>query len=52
MLADSDNLIIEMLDADYEDADSLHNLDVTNLMQCLKHVTNYALQNIFKIYNW
>ena len=32
----SDNLTIEHLDADYEDIDSLHNLDVTNIMQCKK----------------
>ena len=31
---DSDNLTIETLDADYEDIESLHNLDVTNTMRC------------------
>ncbi|KYN19392.1 hypothetical protein ALC57_08274, partial [Trachymyrmex cornetzi] len=46
---DSDNLIIETLDADYKDIDSLHNLDV---MRCGKHIKNCALQNVFKIHNW
>ncbi|KYN44942.1 hypothetical protein ALC56_00594 [Trachymyrmex septentrionalis] len=32
---DSDNLTIETLDTDYEDIDSLHNLDVTNTMRCV-----------------
>jgi len=48
----SDNLIIEILDADYEDIDSFNNLDVTNTMRCVKHFKNFALQNVFKIYNW
>ncbi|KYN14453.1 hypothetical protein ALC57_13340, partial [Trachymyrmex cornetzi] len=49
---DSDNLIIETLDADYKDIDSLHNLDVINTMRCGKHIKNCALQNVFKIHNW
>ncbi|KMQ88086.1 hypothetical protein RF55_12482 [Lasius niger] len=44
--------IIETLDADYEDIESLNNLDVTNSMRCGKHVKNCALQNVFKIFNW
>ena len=32
-------------DADYEDINSLNNLDITNAMQCVKYV-NYALQNV------
>jgi len=51
-ILDSDNLTIETLDADYEDKDSLQNLNVTNTMQCVKHVKNCVLQNVFKIYNW
>ncbi|KYN10029.1 hypothetical protein ALC57_17844, partial [Trachymyrmex cornetzi] len=51
-ILDSDNLIIETLDADYKDIDSLHNLDVTNTMRCGKHIKNCALQNVFKIHNW
>jgi len=43
---------IETLDADYEDIDSLYNLDVTNTVRCGKYVKNCALQNGFKIYNW
>jgi len=44
--------IIETLDADYEDIDSLNKLDITNSMRCGKHVKNCALQNVFKIFNW
>ena len=40
-ILDSDDSTIETLDADYEDIDSLHNLDVT--IQCGKHVKNCAL---------
>jgi len=47
-----DDIIIETLDADYEDIESLNNLDVINTMRCNKHVGNCALQNIFKIFNW
>jgi len=31
---------------------SLNNLDVINTMRCNKHVKNYALRNVFKIFNW
>ena len=46
----SDDLTIEILNADYEDIDSLHNLDITNTVRCGKHVKYCALQNVFKIY--
>jgi len=42
-------MIIKTLDADYEE--SLNNLDVTDIMRCKKHVKDYALQNVFKIFN-
>ncbi|KYN11060.1 hypothetical protein ALC57_16792 [Trachymyrmex cornetzi] len=51
-ILDSDDLIIEILDDDYKDIDSLHNLDVTNIIRCGKHIKNCALQNVFKIHNW
>jgi len=51
-ILDSNDLIIETLDADYEDIESLNNLDVINTMRCVKHVKNCASQNVFKIYNW
>ena len=44
---DSDDLTIETLDADYEDIDSLNNLDVTNTMRCVQHIKNCALENIY-----
>jgi len=45
-------IIVETLDADYEDIESLNNLDViNNTMRCKKHVKNCALQNVLKIYN-
>ena len=37
---DSDDLTIIILNADYEDIDSLNNLDITNIMRCIKHVKN------------
>jgi len=35
-----DDIIIETLDADYENIESLNNLDVINTMRCNKHVKN------------
>jgi len=46
------DIIIETLDADYEDVEALNNLDVINTMRCNKHVKNCALQNVFKIFDW
>ncbi|KYQ58525.1 hypothetical protein ALC60_02475, partial [Trachymyrmex zeteki] len=51
-ILDSDDLTIKTLDADYEDIDSLRNLNITNTVRCGNHVKNCALQNVFKIYNW
>ena len=45
-------LNIKTLDADYDDIESLHNLDVKNTMRCGKHVKNCALQNVCKLFNW
>jgi hypothetical protein len=47
-----DRAYIETLDTDYEDVDSLDNLDAT--LQCGKHRTDKhcALQNVFKLFNW
>jgi len=42
----------QLSNADYEDIESLNNLDVINTMHCEKHVKNCALQNVFKIFNW
>lgn len=47
-----EDLIIETLDVDYEDIESLNNLDVTNTIRCREHVKKCALQNVFKIFNW
>lgn len=47
-----ENITIQTLDADYEDIESLNNLDATNTMRCGKHIRNCALQNVFKIFNW
>jgi len=44
--------IIEILDANYKNIESLNNLDVINTTQCKKHVKNCTLQNVFKIFNW
>ncbi|KAL6421069.1 hypothetical protein ACFW04_013593 [Cataglyphis niger] len=45
------DVIIETLDADYEDIASLNKLDVINTMRCKKHLKNCDLQNVFKIFN-
>jgi len=50
--SDARDTTIETLDADYEDIESLNNLDVINTIRCDKHVKNCALQNVFKIFNW
>ena len=50
-MLDSD-AIVETMDGDYEDLESLNNLDVFNTIRCGKHVKNCALQNVFKLYNW
>jgi len=42
-----DDIIIETLDADYKDIESLNNLNVINTMQCEKHVKNCALYTKF-----
>jgi hypothetical protein len=49
-----DNVIIETMDADYEDMESLNKLDATDTLHCGKHrrVKNCALQNVFKMHNW
>lgn len=53
ILGDARNdVIIETLDAEYEDIAALNKLDVTNTMRCEKHLKNCALQNVFKIFNW
>ena len=46
------NVIIETVDADYEDIASLNNLDTANTIRCEKHVKNCAMQNVFKLYNY
>lgn len=49
---EKENLIIETLDTDYEDIETLTNLDVINTIRCVKHVKHCALRNVFKIFNW
>jgi len=46
------NLIIEILDTDYKDIDSLCNLDITNMMwKTSVLVKNYVTECV-QIYNW
>lgn len=52
MLDTDEGIYIKTLDADYEDIESLNNLDVSNTIRCEKHIKNCALQNVFKIFNW
>ncbi|KYM94619.1 hypothetical protein ALC62_14742, partial [Cyphomyrmex costatus] len=51
-IVDSDNVIVETLDAHYEAVKSLCHLNACNTMRCIGHTKNYTLQNIFKIFNW
>ena len=46
------NLIVETLDAHYDNIESLNKLDDNNTMRCGKHVKNCALQNVIKLFNW
>ena len=43
---------IESIDVDYEDIESLNKLNVMHTLRCQKHVSNCALQNVFKVFNW
>jgi len=47
-----DDVYVENIKAHYENIESLNKLDVTHTLRCQKHVTNCALQNVFKMYNW
>jgi len=47
-----ERMYIEILDAVYEDMESLTNLDDCNTIRCDRHAKNCALQNVFKIFNW
>ncbi|KYN12124.1 hypothetical protein ALC57_15717 [Trachymyrmex cornetzi] len=51
-MLDTDDIIVETLDAHYKDVESLSNLDDCNTIRCGKHAKNCALQNVFKIFNW
>jgi len=42
-----EDVYIENIDAHYEDMESLK-LDVMHTLRCQKHITNCALQNVFK----
>jgi len=43
---------VENIKAHYKNMESLNKLDVTHTLRCQKHVTNCALQNVFKLFNW
>jgi len=43
-------MYIEIMDAVYEDMESLTNLDDCNTIRCGRHDKNCALQNVFKIF--
>jgi len=47
-----EDVYVENIDAHYEDMESLNKLDITHTLRCQKHVTNCALQNVFKLFNW
>jgi len=52
LLAEARDVYVENIEAHYENIESLNKLDVTHTLRYQKHVTNCALQNVFKIYNW
>jgi len=47
-----ERMYIEILDAVYEDMESLTNLDDCNTIRYDRHVKDCTLQNVFKIFNW
>jgi len=47
-----EGVYIENIDEHYEDMESVNKLDITHTLRCQKHVTNNALQNVFKLFNW
>ena len=47
-----EDIYVENIEAHYEDIGSLNEMDVTHTLRCTQHVTNCALQNVFKIFNW
>jgi len=47
-----DDTIIETLDVDYEEIESLNKLNVINTMRCENYVKNCASQNLLKKFNW
>ncbi|KYQ50957.1 hypothetical protein ALC60_09949 [Trachymyrmex zeteki] len=51
-ILNSNGVIVETLDAHYEDVESLRNLDDCNTTRCERHANNCSLQNVFKIFNW
>lgn len=48
----NNDLFIKTLDTDYKDIAFFNKLDVINSLRCEKHFKNYALQNVFEIFNW
>lgn len=52
LLDERERANIETLDADYENVDSLSELDAAGTVRCGYHNAHCALQNVFKLYNW
>jgi len=46
-----EEVYIKNINAYYKDK-SLNKLNVTQTLRCQKHVSNCALQNVFKVFNW
>ena len=46
------DVVIETLDIDYKDIESLNMLNVVNTLRCGRHAKHCAMQNVFKIFNW
>ncbi|XP_070521100.1 uncharacterized protein [Cardiocondyla obscurior] len=48
----TDNLIVRNIKEDFENIESLNDLDDSITFRCRRHCKNCAVQNVFKLYNW
>jgi len=47
-----DDVYVENIETHYENIESQNKLEITHTLRCQKHVTNCALQNVFRLFNW
>ncbi|KAL6265856.1 hypothetical protein P5V15_002679 [Pogonomyrmex californicus] len=51
IIADHD-MIVEIIDADFEDIGRLSTLDDVRAFHCERHTKNCAMENVCKLYDW